>query len=169
MAKKYGIDIQKKGSGNIGFANCLRILGWKPAMFVLVGDVLKGFVPVILALKILPLNETLIVALAAILGHIFPVWLQFKGGKGIATGLGITFAINPLIAVLGLVVFLLILLYVKTMSVASILSAWSLSILAYFFSPNLSLFYLSLAALATWTHRENIKRILEGTEKRITR
>lgn len=168
VAHHYGINIQKKGSGNIGFANCLRILGWKPALFVLMGDILKGFIPVIIASNILSRNETLLIGFVAIVGHIFPVWLGFRGGKGIATGLGITLAINPLIGIIGIIVFLITLSLSKIMSVSSVLSAWGLSVIAYFISQNLILFYVCLAILATWTHRDNIKRLMEGAEKKVT-
>src|SRR4051812_28575572 len=81
------IDIQKRGSGNIGFANAVRVLGWKMAVLVLAGDVLKGCAAVLIANQYLSQTGVLVVGVAALLGHVFPVWLHFKGGKGIATGL----------------------------------------------------------------------------------
>src|SRR4051812_30895241 len=100
IASLHGVDIQKKGSGNIGFANVLRVVGRVPAAIVLTIDVLKGFVPVAIAQQILGASGVQAVALLAIMGHVFPVWLKFKGGKGIATGLGVTLAISPVLAVL---------------------------------------------------------------------
>jgi len=167
VGKKYGIDIQKKGSGNIGFTNSLRTLGWKPAVLVLIGDIFKGFIPVKVALQFLALDQVLVVALIAILAHIFPIWLKFKGGKGIATGLGALIAINPLVVTIGLIIFLILLFITKTASIASILSVWSLSIIAYFINPKLIVFYLTLAIIATWTHRENINRLIKSKEKRL--
>ena len=113
VGRMKGIDLQKKGSGNIGFTNSLRTLGLKRAIPVLIGDLLKGSIPTFLALQFLPLGQTLIIALASILGHIFPVWLKFKGGKGVATGLGTILAINPLITIIGLTVFLIVFLATK--------------------------------------------------------
>lgn len=163
----YSIDIQKKGSGNIGFTNSLRILGWKKAFLVLIGDILKGFIPVKIALQFLTFDQALIVALIAILGHIFPIWLKFKGGKGVATGLGVLLAINPLITIVALALFLIVFLTTKIISISSILSAYALPVIAYFMLPKLIIFYLSLAIIVTWTHRENLARLLKGTEKRI--
>ena len=164
---RYGIDIQKKGSGNIGFTNSLRTLGWKPAVLVLIADMLKGFIPVKIALQFLPLNLALIVALIPILAHIFPIWLKFKGGKGVATGLGVLLAVNPLITVIGLAVFLIVFLLTKIISISSILGTASLSLISYFVFPKLTIFYLVLLAIAIWTHRKNISRLIKGTEKRL--
>lgn len=165
----YGVDLQKKGSGNIGFANSLRTLGLKPAVFVLLGDVLKGFIPVVIALRFVSFEQTLAVGLTAILGHIFPVWLKFKGGKGVATGLGVIFAIDPFIGLIGVTIFIILLLLTKTVSLSSILGTWSLPVLAFFLAPQLTLLYLGLVILALFTHRENIRRLFKGTEKRITK
>ena len=164
---KYGIDIQKKGSGNIGFTNSLRTLGWKPAVLVLIADILKGFIPVKIALQFLPLDQASIIALIAILAHIFPIWLKFKGGKGVATGLGVLLAINPLITTIAFVVFLIVFFTTKVISIASILGTASLSLISYFLLPKLTIFYLVLLAIAMWTHRKNISRLIKGTEKRI--
>ena len=167
VGKRYGIDIQKKGSGNIGFTNSLRTLGWKPAVLVLIADILKGFIPVKIALQFLPLNQALIVALIPILAHIFPIWLKFKGGKGVATGLGVLLAVNLLITVIGLGVFLIVFLLTKIISISSILGTASLSLISYFVLPKLTIFYLVLLVIAIWTHRKNVDRVLKGTEKRI--
>lgn len=167
LAHKRGVDIQKKGSGNIGFTNSLRVLGLKPGLIVLLGDVLKGFIPAFLALRFLPFSQALFVSLIAILAHIFPVWLKFKGGKGIATTLGITFALNPTLAAGGMGVFFIVILATKFVSLSSILAVWSVAILTYLVSPSLTLFYLSLAILATITHRENIVRLIKKKEPKI--
>lgn len=167
IGRRRGIDIQKMGSGNIGFTNSLRFLGWKLALMVLLGDILKGFAPTLVALRLLPLNQALAVALVGILGHVFPVWLKFKGGKGIATSLGVTLALNPILAASAMAIFLVVVFVTKFVSLSSIFTLWSLSILAYLISPSLTLFYLALAILATWTHRENIGRLLRSREPKI--
>jgi acyl phosphate:glycerol-3-phosphate acyltransferase len=167
VGRKYGIDIQKKGSGNIGFTNSLRSFGLKPAILVLFADILKGFIPVNIALSFFPQNQILIIAIAAILGHIFPVWLKFKGGKGVATGFGAIVAINPIISLIPIAVFALVFLIKRIVSVSSILATGSLMLVSYFISPNLTLFYLFLFAIILWTHRENISRLIKGTEKRL--
>lgn len=164
---KYGVDIQKKGSGNIGATNSLRLLGWKPGAIVLVLDVLKGFIPVKLALQVLPLNQVLIIGLITILAHIFPVWLKFKGGKGVATGLGILFALDLLMTLVAFIIFITVFLLSKIISISSIISVWGLVVASYFNAPKLTVFFLVLAIILTWTHRENISRLIKGTEKRI--
>src|SRR5258708_5216306 len=80
IGKRHGIDIQKHGSGNIGFANVRRTLGWQAGLIVLTGDILKGFIPVLIARQYLSTYQVLVVALVAMLGHIFPIWLKFNGG-----------------------------------------------------------------------------------------
>lgn len=164
---KHGIDIQKHGSGNIGFANSLRILGLKPALVVLIGDLLKGFIPVSLALKILPLEQVLWVALIAILAHIFPIWLKFRGGKGVATAIGVTLALNPPLAIMGAFIWIILSHITKLHSLASLIVIWSISIIAYFIFKELVIFYLFLSILITWTHRQNIHRLIKGTERGI--
>src|SRR5690606_39536658 len=98
IGRLKGVDIQKLGSGNIGFANSVRVLGWKPGVFVLIGDATKGFLPVYLSVSHIPYWQSLMVGLVAILAHVFPVWLRFKDGKGIAPGLGISLVLAPKIA-----------------------------------------------------------------------
>ena len=164
VGKYHGIDIQKHGSGNIGFANVVRVLGWKAGPIVLIGDVCKGFIPVIIAQHYLNSYQVLAVALAAVVGHIFPIWLKFNGGKGIATGLGVTIAISPLLGALALLIYLLGIAIFRKSAPSSITAIWSLPILCLLLLPRYyALFYLCLAILATWAHRSNIQQILKGT------
>ena len=134
VASMRGIDIQKKGSGNIGFANCLRILGWKFAVWVLVGDVLKGYISVYMALRYLNLHQVFFVGLCSILGHIFSIWLQWKGGKGVATGLGVILALTPVIAIITLLIFVCLIFISKTFSFSSIASSWIIVFVSVFFA-----------------------------------
>ncbi len=161
---RYGVDIQKCGSGNIGFSNCLRILGWKPALLVLLADITKGLFPVFLALHFLPLNQTIFVALSSVVGHIYPVWLKFKGGKGIATSLGVIIALNPTLAILAVLMWLSVVGITRLASLASMLMILLLFFLALFTSSNLVLLFIFLLFLCTWTHRENITRLITGKE-----
>lgn len=162
VGKFYGIDIQKHGSGNIGFANVVRVLGWKASPVVLIGDISKGFIPVIIAQYYLSTYQLLAVALAAVTGHIFPVWLKFKGGKGIATGLGVTLVISPLLGGLGLLIYLLGFARFRKSAPSSLTAIWCLPLLCLaFLSSKYALFYLGLALLATWAHRNNIQQIIK--------
>lgn len=166
--RMYRIDIQKKGSGNIGFTNSFRVLGWKPALLVLIGDILKGFIPTRIALQFLTFDQVLIVALISVLGHVYPIWLKFKGGKGVATGLGTLLVINPLTAAIAIILFLTVFLPTKIVSISSIIGTGSLLLVSYFVSPKTTIFYLCLFIIVVWTHRENISRLIRGTEKRLT-
>lgn len=151
----HGIDIQKKGSGNIGFANVLRVLGWRSGILVLLGDVTKGFVPTYLALQHSTFFVALCVGFVAILAHLFPVWLHFKGGKGVATGLGTTLAISPLTGICGFGIYLITVTIYKRSAIASLCGAWSLPFFGAFFEPRYILFGVLLAIIATYTHRTN--------------
>lgn len=157
VGRYYGKDIQSLGSGNIGFANVRRILGWKPGIVVLVADVLKGFVPVTLAMLFLLVDQVLVVALAAIIGHVFPAWIQFRGGKGVATGLGITLALVPIVGLLGFLVYLIGVAALKKSAPASVAAGWSLPVASAVIYPDYVNFFVVLALLGTWTHRNNIR------------
>lgn len=160
----HGIDIQKKGSGNIGFANTVRVLGWQSGLIVLVGDSMKGYLPVALAAGLFSINWLALIGLCAIIGHIFPVWLKFRGGKGIATGLGITLALQPTAALFGLGIYVTALLLTRKSAIGSVLAAWSIPGWCLAASSPLAWFYLGLAVFATWTHRDNIRQL---TKKKI--
>lgn len=157
VGKRHGIDIQKHGSGNIGFANVRRTLGWRPGLVVLIGDILKGFIPVIIARHYLPTYQIIIVGITAVAGHIFPLWLRFKGGKGIATGLGVTLALNPILGILAAIVYLLALALFRKSGPSSVMASWSLPLLCVAISPRYTCLYIVLALLATWTHRTNLR------------
>lgn len=164
---RYGIDIQKNGSGNIGFANSLRILGLKPAIFVLVGDVLKGFLPVYFSFQWLPFQLTLFVALAAIIGHIFPIWLRFKGGKGVATGLGVLLALSFYLVFACVAIWSIIFSLTRLNSLASIIVICSLPILTIFVANQLLPLSVALFIIGIWTHRKNIDNLINHREKRL--
>lgn len=105
--KFYHVDIQKRGSGNIGFANVLTHLGWRAAVPTLVGDVGKGALATLIAQHYLGSDLAFWAGLTAMLAHIFPVWLRFRGGKGIATAFGVMFVLAPVAALVGLAIYLL--------------------------------------------------------------
>lgn len=156
----HGIDIQKKGSGNIGFANAWRVLGWRVAWIVLTVDVLKGYLPVLVATRYLSGTMLLVVGLAAILGHIFTIWLNFKGGKGVATGFGVMLALEPSVAITGLAVYGLVITLARQSALASLSAIWSMPIVAVVLDKHIVIYLLLLALLGTWTHRNNIRQML---------
>lgn len=171
IAKRFkGIDIRKHGSGNPGATNVYRI-DKRLGLLAFFCDVMKGFVPVLLAVKAYPPSDVLVVTitLAVILGHMFTIFLNFKGGKGVATGCGAFLAINPLATITCLVVFAVALMISKYVSLSSICAAIMLPIsLILFGSPNIILFFsIVVAVIVVIKHYPNIKRLINGTENKI--
>ena len=159
VGRLYGVDIQQHGSGNIGFANVRRVLGWRPAVVVLVGDVSKGFAAPFAARAYgLSLHEVMAVGAATMAGSVFPVWLRFRGGKGIASGLGITLAASLSVGCVAAATYLLSVALLRSSGRASLVSAWGVPLLALVIAPDYALFFAVLAALATWTHRDKLMR-----------
>jgi len=171
ISKAKGIDIRKVGSGNIGGTNVIRALGIKWGLLVAVLDVLKGVIPVYLALNFLVFDwQIASVAITPVLGHIFPVWLGFRGGKGVATTLGVIFILLDWKILLPLLLVWLLVLAISQISSFSNLLMVSFLPLAFWVSSfSLAYFILGLAlfALIWWVHRENLKRIKKGVEPKL--
>ena len=182
----YGIDIREHGSRNAGATNMLRVLGKRAAIPVFIIDFLKGFVAVAL-MSIMRYNESLphswvinlkiIAVFVAGLGHIFPVFASFKGGKGVATMVGAITGIQPNIALLCLGVWVLVLMVFHYVSLASIVAGCSFPVFVSIFSGwiyrrygdtsiSFIIFSLIVAVLLVWTHRKNIGRLRNGTESK---
>lgn len=160
VAARYGVDIQKRGSGNIGFANVWRQLGWRPALPVLIGDALKGYLPIMVGRAAgASLRQLMVVGFVAILGHCFPVWLRFRGGKGVATGLGVGLALAPWQTLGCFVVYAAIVLVWRRSAVGSMVSAWCLALACALTAPELTGYFSLLATFALWTHRANIMQL----------
>jgi glycerol-3-phosphate acyltransferase PlsY len=175
IARARGIDLRTVGSGNIGATNAARALGKKLGAVVLLLDALKGFVPVLLARLLLaraPYGEWLLAATAllAFLGHLFPVFLGFRGGKGVATALGVFLAISPLAALGALVVYAGVYAATRTSSLGSLTAAVAFVPLVYFLAGR-SRVLLALAVLLVLmiiaSHRENIRRLLRHEEGQV--
>ena len=167
LAKTQNIDIREHGSGNIGATNVTRIMGKKLGVITLIGDVLKGWIIVFLASQWF--EKPIFIVLAGFLvffGHLYSIFLRFKGGKGVATGLGVFSFIMPLPTLLSTGIFVLSLKVSGYVSLSSILAAISLPILGIFFKMPLPYIYLaSIVGLFTLQkHHENIIRIVQGTE-----
>ncbi|MBY0281497.1 MAG: glycerol-3-phosphate 1-O-acyltransferase PlsY [Alphaproteobacteria bacterium] len=165
-------DIREIGSGNIGATNVLRTGNKKLAALTLICDALKGAIPVICTYN-QDSSLMYMAAMAAILGHIFPVWLRFKGGKGVATALGAYLAINPLLGLLIALVWLLVAKVGKISSLSALVAFCLAPLLSFIFinlgKSSYSLFYFSLALsiLILFTHRQNIHRLITGKESKI--
>ena len=168
FAKK---DVRAEGSGNIGATNVARVAGKKLGALVLLLDAAKGSVPVLLGLWLGPEQPLLHVAIgaAAFLGHVFPVWLKFKGGKGVATALGVLLVLLPISAGIGFVTWLIVLALTRISSIGSLLGALLAIISSFFMGRPLaySLLGVGLLLAMLWTHRGNLSRILKRTENRV--
>jgi glycerol-3-phosphate acyltransferase PlsY len=170
-ARARGVDLRRIGSGNIGATNVARALGRKWAIAVLLGDAAKGFVPVWLGRRLgLPEVHVALAGLAAIVGHMFTVFLRGRGGKGVATSLGVALAISPLAALCGFALYVIAYVTTRLSSVGSLLGIWSFPIFAMFIGGPVPRPYLALAfaaaILVTIRHRQNIQRLIRGEEKR---
>lgn len=174
----YGIDIREHGSGNAGATNTFRVLGKKPGIIVLLIDIIKGSLAVSLSYIFedsLPANEFVDIeiglAIAAVFGHIFPVFAGFRGGKGVATLLGATVIITPISCAFALVVFLIVLFSTRYVSLSSMLAGISYPIILHFILNNqqktLTIYSILIAVLLIITHRKNIRRLLSKTESKI--
>lgn len=164
-------DPRGQGSGNPGATNVLRFGGKKVAILVLMGDLLKGLIPVLLAkwAGISPIGLAW-VGLAATLGHVFPLFFGFKGGKGVATGGGVMFGLNWMLGTAIFMTWLLIAAISRYSSLAAIVAAISVPIYAYWLVPHKALLPLILITLLLlWRHYENFKRLLAGQEDKIGR
>ena len=184
--KMAGFDIREKGSGNAGTTNMLRAVGKKAAVITLICDILKGVVSILIAVlagKIVKnLDNALLVQLAGIfviIGHTFPVFFKFKGGKGIATALGVLLMINWQIGLICLIFALVLMALTKMVSVGSIAAAILFPILVAFIDQNYIVqtsnsnwsylvFSIIVALLVIFNHRANVQRILNGTENRLS-
>ncbi len=177
----FGVDIREYGSGNAGATNTFRILGSRWGTFVMLMDMLKGVAATSLYL-LLPFyadhvnewdrtNLMVGLGLAAVLGHIFPIWADFRGGKGVATLFGMILAIQPVVAVCCVGVFLLVLYVTRFVSLSSILASVAFAVLILWIfnerEPLYRGFAIAVALLVVLTHQKNISRLLRGSESKV--
>ena len=161
-------DIRTIGSGNIGATNVLRTGNKGLAAATLVGDMLKGTVAVIIAGSLWGPNAAMLAGLGAFLGHLFPIWLQFRGGKGVATYIGVLLGLFwPAAAMFG-VIWLATAFSTRYSSLSALVASFVTPIFLWFFGhPALASLFAVLTLLLFWTHRENIRRLQTGTEGKI--
>lgn len=175
IAKKMmGVDIRTQGSGNAGSTNVLRTLGKKAGIMTFVGDLLKGVIAVLIAKLIATIthidmiNASYVAVVFVVIGHNWPIFIGFRGGKGVATSLGAMIAVNPIIALSCFAFFILIVYSTKYVSLGSVVGISTSPIIMFFIGNYKGLVVtLFLSALAIFKHRENIKRLLNGTERKL--
>jgi acyl phosphate:glycerol-3-phosphate acyltransferase len=180
-----GIDIRKAGSGNIGATNVVRVLGKRYGYPVFVLDFLKGFAAVKISTAIAmgarpewgsPEMFGILAAVVVVIGHSFPLWLKFRGGKGVATSAGALFGLMPLATLIAVVIWISVFWFTRYVSVASVVTAVVLPLVIFIMTwlnqmHGKALFYSSLciAAVVIWRHHSNLSRLLHGREPRFTR
>lgn len=170
VGKIYGVDIRKHGSGNIGFTNVLRVIGLFPALFVLIFDALKGYLAVYYGFQVGGEVLAIVGAIASIFGHMFSMFLKFKGGKGVATGFGIIIFLSPKVTLVAVLIWLAIVFSLRYVSLASIVAAISVVIgMIIMKTPGP---YIIFAVVGCVTiiikHLDNIKRLLNKCENKIS-
>ena len=181
--KMAGFDVREKGSGNAGSTNVLRTIGKKAAAITLICDILKGIVSIIVAIIIGKLSKNSspallveIAALMVVLGHTYPIFFEFKGGKGVATSLGVLLLINWKIGLICLLFALALMAITRMVSLGSISAAVLFAVLTVFirdsyiveYEANFIIFGILLAGLVLFNHRSNIKRIIDGSENKLS-
>jgi glycerol-3-phosphate acyltransferase PlsY len=183
LGRAKGVDLRKEGSGNIGATNALRVLGKKWGYLVFIADILKGWLSVtlayLLAIRYAPdqvVIVSILAALCAVIGHNFPIWLRFQGGKGIATSAGVMLALFPVwVFLVALIVWVTFFYTTRYVSVASIFAAISLPVSTAFLAMwgkcdwLLVPIAVLMCALAVWRHKANIERLFAGTEKKFSK
>jgi glycerol-3-phosphate acyltransferase PlsY len=175
----FNIDIRDYGSGNPGATNTFRVLGSKWGSIVMLVDVTKGviatslyiLIPYYLTNELARTNFMIVLGLASVIGHIFPIWAGFRGGKGVATILGMALAIQPIVAIICLVVFLLTLITTRFVSLSSCIAGVAFMVLILFIfnekETMYRLFAIIVALMVIITHQKNISRLLKGTENKV--
>lgn len=169
----YQIDVREHGSGNMGATNAFRVLGTKAGIIVTLADILKGTIATIIPLIVLLFIDIevnrLMIGIFAVLGHTYPVFAKFKGGKAVATSAGIILGVNPLLFLAIILTFLLTLYLFKFVSLASMLTGIVASIISFFMHDTLLfILVLILTIFVIYRHIDNIKRIINKTEPKIT-
>ncbi len=174
----YNTDIRKKGSGNAGATNTIRVLGFYAGIPVLLFDVFKAWIPVYAVVNLLDWNSfnselvyiQIAFGLAAVLGHVYPIYIGFKGGKGVATLAGMAIGLFPIAFLFSLFTFILVVIFTRYVSLGSILAAIVFPLYLIFFANQASIPLIVVGVFASlfiiYTHRGNMKKLLNGTENK---
>jgi acyl phosphate:glycerol-3-phosphate acyltransferase len=165
----YGVDVRQHGSGNVGTTNVFRVLGKKAGVGVLICDMLKGYIPAAIAAALFDPWFAIFIAAAPVVGHIYSIFLKGRGGKGIATGAAVVLALVPLVFAIILVIWIVLLLTTRYVSVASLAASFLVPVLTIAFHEPLpyEIAGVLVAVIVWWAHRGNIQRLLAGEEHRV--
>jgi acyl phosphate:glycerol-3-phosphate acyltransferase len=165
----YGVDVREHGSGNVGTTNVFRVLGKKAGVVVLVCDMLKGYIPAVIAAHFFNPWAAIFIAAAPVVGHVYSVFLKGRGGKGVATGAAVVAALVPLAFLIILVVWILLILTTRYVSLASLVASFLVPVLVIAFGHPLpyEIAAVLVSIVVWWAHRGNIVRLVHGTESRV--
>lgn len=169
LGRLAGVDVRKSGSGNVGATNVARVVGRRQGVLTLIADAAKGLVSVVLAMQLgASLGATVLVGTAAFVGHLYPIFLKFRGGKGVATALGIFIALAPVATLVLVMVFALTALTSRIVSLGSIVTAVVAPLILWLFHypPLVVGMAAFIGAAITFRHRSNIQRLINGSEPR---
>jgi len=164
-----GVDVREHGSGNVGATNVFRVLGWKAAALVFLGDVAKGFAPAFVASRFLSPWIVVVIGVITVFGHMFSMFLRGSGGKGVATAAGVATALMWQIFLFAMVIWVVVLLSVRMVSLASILAIVSFVTMTFLVDVPLAyrIFSLVICLATLWSHRANVRRIVLRSETRV--
>ncbi|MGN0658055.1 MAG: glycerol-3-phosphate 1-O-acyltransferase PlsY [Emergencia sp.] len=168
LGRAKGIDIKKEGSGNAGTTNALRVLGKKAALITLLVDIGKGFLAVEIGFLLSTPKAAMLCALAAFIGHIWPVLFRFKGGKGVAVAFGAILGVNWQMALVCLAVVILAVLLTRMVSMGSVIIAVSFPVITWFMERDFFWIGCIMAVIMIYAHRSNIRRIINGEENKLS-
>lgn len=167
LGKLSGIDIKKEGSGNAGTTNALRVMGKKAGVITLVVDILKGILAVYIGRTFGGEALAMACGLLAFIGHIWPVFFRFKGGKGVATAFGVIFAVNQIMGLTVALIMILVVLTTRRVSAGSVISALVFPFIANLYNPDYLWWTLIMAVIMLYKHSANINRLLKGEEPKL--
>jgi len=170
LSRRRGIDLREVGSGNVGATNVLRTSGVRTAMIAMGLDVIKGALVVVMAQRLIGgLGAPIAAGLASVLGHIYPIWLRFRGGKGVATAAGVFAVLTPMALGIASATFVLVVWMTRYISVGSVIGALTLAVVAVITDAPAVIEIGSVVAalMILQRHRSNIRRVFAGTERRI--
>lgn len=170
LGSRAGIDIRKAGSGNVGATNVARVMGKRQGLVTLIADSMKGLIPVLIAVHLnLSMGNASLAGVAAFLGHLYPIFLRFRGGKGVATALGVFLGLAPLATLVLTMIFIVGMLVTRIVSLSSMVAAAAAPLVLWFFSDSFAVIATGafLAIMIVWRHRANIKRLVDGTEPKV--
>ena len=168
IGRASGVDIRKEGSGNPGTTNVLRVMGKKAALLTLLIDILKGAAAVWIGKLLGGEALSVLCGFAVFLGHIFPVFYKFKGGKGVATAFGVLLTLHPIMALICLAIAALGFVTARRVSVGSLMAALSLPLLAWYYMTDYIVVYTIMAIIVLIKHKSNFQRLIRGEEPKIS-